>query len=167
MRLITTKSGAQAGKYELVNPIFGQKVKTMLSKYLWITGSLIIATLGSIHLYLTFFTTAFSSRNEQMIQQMKASSPMLSPAINVWKAWIGFNASHSSGLLFIGLLNFYLALRYFDHLQSDSFFFIITILTIGFYVWLAGKYWFTIPLIGVSMALICFVSSYVLTWVND
>ncbi|WP_420146506.1 LIC_13387 family protein [Spirosoma sp.] len=139
----------------------------MLSKYLWMTGSLTIATLGSIHLYLTFFTTAFSSTNEKMVQQMQASSPMLSPAINMWKAWIGLNASHSSGLLFMGLLNFYLALRYFGHVQSDPFFFIITILTIGFYVWLAEKYWFTIPLLGVLMALICFVVSYVLTLTND
>lgn len=139
----------------------------MLSKYLWMTGSLIIATLGSIHLYFTFFTTAFSSRNEQMIQQMKASSPILNPAINMWKAWIGFNASHSSGLLFIGLLNFYLAFRYFGHVESDPFFFFITILTIGFYGWLAKKYWFTIPFVSVSMALVCYVVSYVLTLVND
>ncbi|GAB4044137.1 LIC_13387 family protein [Spirosoma jeollabukense] len=139
----------------------------MLSKYFWMTGSLIIATLGSIHLYLTFFTTAFSSGNEQMIEQMKASSPMLSPAINMWKAWIGFNASHSSGLLFIGLLNFYLALRYFGQVQSDPFFFFMTVLTIGFYGWLAEKYWFTIPFVGVLVALICYVISYVLTLVND
>ncbi|GAB3923598.1 hypothetical protein GCM10028804_22320 [Larkinella terrae] len=131
------------------------------------TGSLIIAGLGCIHLYLTFFTAAFSSTNENMIQQMKASSPVLSPAITMWKAWIGFNASHSSGLLFIGLLNFYIALRYFGTVQFDPLFFIITILTIGFYVWLAEKYWFNIPLLGVSMALICFVASFVLTLIND
>ena len=139
----------------------------MLAKYLWMTGSLIIVTLGSIHLYLTFFTAAFSSRNEPMIQQMKASSPMLNPALNMWKAWIGFNASHSNGLLFIGLVNFYLALRYFGYVQSDPFFFLVTILTIGFYVWLAQTYWFTIPLIGVSIALICFVVSCVLCLVNN
>ncbi|WP_461127661.1 LIC_13387 family protein [Spirosoma aerophilum] len=150
-----------------MKPIFGQTLKTMLSKYLWMTGSLIIATLGSIHLYLTFFTTAFWSRNEQMIQQMKVSSPLLNPAINMWKAWIGFNASHSSGLLFIGLLNFYLALRYFGYLQTDPFFFFLTILTVGFYSWLAKTYWFTIPFVGVSMALICYLISFVLALVND
>ncbi|WP_449448595.1 LIC_13387 family protein [Spirosoma aureum] len=131
------------------------------------TGSLIIITLGCIHLYLTFFTTAFSSRNEPMIQQMKATSAMLNPAINMWKAWIGFNASHSSGLLFIGLVNFYLALRYFSSVQSDPFFFLATIFAIGFYVWLAQRYWFTLPLVGVSIALICFVASYILSLVND
>ncbi|QHV99336.1 hypothetical protein GJR95_31905 [Spirosoma endbachense] len=97
---------------------------------------------------------------------MKTSSALLSPAINMWKAWVGFNASHSIGLLFIGLINFYLALRYFGHLQADPFFFISTLLTIGFYVWLAKTYWFTIPLMGVSIALLCFVVSYVLTLVN-
>lgn len=138
-----------------------------MSKYLWMTGSLITASLGSIHLYYTFFTTAFSSSNQKMIQAMKSSSPILSPEINMWKAWIGFNASHSSGLLFVGLLNFYLALRYFGQVASDPFFSIITILTIGFYVWLAEKYWFTIPFVGVSVALICFVVSYALTLIDN
>lgn len=106
----------------------------MLAKYLWITGSLLITVLGIIHLYYTFFTTAFSSRNEKMIQEMKSSSPILSQEINMWKAWIGFNASHSTGLLFIGFINLYLAIRYFRILQADHFFFIFTILAIGFYV---------------------------------
>ncbi|MGF7214124.1 hypothetical protein GGR92_000264 [Spirosoma lacussanchae] len=139
----------------------------MLSKYLWMTGSLIIAALGGIHLYLTFFTTAFLSENKQMVEQMKASKPVLSPAINMWKAWIGFNASHSSGLLFIGLINFYLAFRYFGYVRSDPFFFIMTILTTGFYAWLARTYWFTIPFMGVSTALICYVVAYVVILMNQ
>ncbi|WP_461093124.1 LIC_13387 family protein [Spirosoma gilvum] len=139
----------------------------MLSKYLWMTGSMIIASLGSIHLYYTFFSTAFSSTNQTMIHQMEVSSPILSPDMTMWKAWLGFNASHSSGLLFLGLLNFYLALRYFDQLQSDPIFFIITLLAIGVYVWLAKRYWFSIPLMGLSLALIFFVASSVLTLVND
>jgi len=131
------------------------------------TGSLIIAALGSIHLYLTFFTTAFLSGNKQMVEQMKSSTPMLSPSINMWKAWIGFNASHSSGLLFIGLINFYLALRYFDYVRSDSFFFIITILTIGFYAWLAQTYWFSVPFMGILTALLSYLVAYGVILMNQ
>ena len=97
---------------------------------------------------------------------MKASSPILTQEITMWKAWIGFNGSHSSGVLFIGIINFYLALRYFNILQSDHFFFIFNILTISFYVWLAEKYWFNIPFVGLLIALVCFLSSYMLTLVN-
>ena len=138
----------------------------MIAKYLWQAGSILIALLGSIHLYFTFFTNKFSSVNETMIDQMKASSPILTQDITMWKAWIGFNGSHSSGAIFIGVLNFYLALRYFAVLQSDHFFFIFNILTIGFYVWLAKEYWFSAPFTGLAITFICFIVSYILTVVN-
>ena len=138
----------------------------MIAKYLWQVGSLISVTLGSIHMYLTFFTNKFSSLNEKMIAEMKVSSPILTQDITMWKAWIGFNGSHSMGILFIGVINFYLALPYFAVLQSDHLFFLGTILTISFYVWLAKEYWFAIPFISLSIALICFIVSYVLTIIS-
>lgn len=138
----------------------------MIAKYLWLIGSTLIVTLGIIHLYYTFFTGAFSSLNEKMIGEMKSSSPILSQEINMWNAWIGFNGSHSSGLIFIGLTNFYLALRHFSDLESNHFFFIFNILTIGFYLWLAVRYWFTIPVVGLSVVLVLFVVSYVLTMLS-
>jgi len=138
----------------------------MLAKYLWEIGSIIIVILGSIHLYYTFFTNKFFSRNEKMIEEMKSTSPVLTKGTTMWNAWIGFNASHSSGAIFIGIINFYLAIQYFTVLQSDNFFFLFNILTIGFYAWLAKKYWFKIPFAGLLMTLICFFVSYILTMIN-
>jgi hypothetical protein len=138
----------------------------MLAKYLWEIGSIIIVILGSIHLYYTFFTNNFFSRNEKMIEEMKSTSPVLTKGTTMWNVWIGFNASHSSGAIFIGIINFYLAIQYFTVLQSDNFFFLFNILTIGFYVWLAKKYWFKIPFAGLLMTLICFFVSYILTMIN-
>lgn len=138
----------------------------MIAKYLWETGSTIIAGLASIHMYYTFFTDKFSSRNEKMIGDMQSSSPIISKELTMWQAWIGFNASHSAGGIFIGIINFYLADQYFTVLQTDNFFFLFNILTIGFYVWLAKKYWFKIPLIALVLTLACFISSYILTMVN-
>ncbi|UFH54487.1 LIC_13387 family protein [Spirosoma sp. KNUC1025] len=138
----------------------------MIAKYLWAIGSVPAVVLGIIHLYYTFFTNGFSSANEKMIEEMKSSSPILTREITMWKAWIGFNGSHSSGVMFIGIINFYVALRYFNVLQSDHFFFVFNILTIGFYLWLAEKYWFNIPFLGLLLTLVCFTASYVLTLVN-
>lgn len=134
----------------------------MTSKYLWQLGSIIITLLGLTHLYYTFFTNKFSSKNENMVAEMKSSYPILTKKTTMWKAWIGFNASHSSGAIFIGIINFYLTAKYFSILRSDHLFFVINILTIGYYIWLAKKYWFKIPLIGLSVSLVCFVLSYVL-----
>ncbi|HTE10706.1 MAG TPA: hypothetical protein VK645_07040, partial [Chitinophagaceae bacterium] len=105
-------------------------------------------------------------RNEKVIEEMKTSFLILTKETTFWKAWIGFNASHSSGVIFIGIINFYLAAQYFAVLQSAHFFFIFNILTMGFYTWLARKYWFKIPLAGILIALVCFIVSYILTMLN-
>jgi hypothetical protein len=135
----------------------------MTSKYLWELGSLIIGILGAIHLYYTFFTKKFSSKNENLTTEMKSSYPILTKQTTMWKAWIGFNASHSSGAIFIGMINFYLAVKYFSIFQTDHLFFLFNILIVAFYVWLAKKYWFKIPFIGILVTLICFTVSYILT----
>ena len=138
----------------------------MIAKYLWETGAVILALLGSIHLYYTFFSNKFSSRNEKVVDEMKTSTPILTKETTIWKAWIGFNASHASGVIFIGLINLYLAIEYFNVLQSGHFFFLFNIMTISFYVYLAKKFWFKIPLVGVLAVLLCFVVSYILTIIN-
>ena len=135
----------------------------MVAKYLWEIGSIAIMLLAGTHLYFTFFTNKFSSRNTRLIEDMQSSSPILTNKLTMWNAWIGFNASHSMGGIFIGIVNLYLAIRYFSILQSDHFFFIFNILTITFYVWLATKYWFKTPLRGLTITLACYCASYVLT----
>ena len=138
----------------------------MLSKYLWEIGSIILVILGTIHLYYTFFSNKFSSKNKNAISEMKNSSPILTNDTTMWKAWIGFNASHSSGAIFIGVLNLFLAFKYFSTLQSEHFFFIFNLLTIAFYLWLAKKYWFKIPFIGILISFTCYAVSYCLVLFN-
>jgi hypothetical protein len=135
----------------------------MAANYLWILGSLIITGLGTIHLVLTFFSKMFSPRNEKLENDMNTVNPILTKQTTMWKAWIGFNASHSIGAMFFGLLNSYLAIKHFNIMQSENFFFFLDILTIGFYFWLAKKYWFKIPLIGIAITFFCYLISFVLT----
>ncbi len=136
------------------------------SQYFWILGSVIITFLGIIHLVYTFFTNKFLPRNENLKKEMHLTSPILTKETTMWNAWIGFNASHSSGAIFIGVINIYLAVKHFSILQTEHFFFLFNITTIGFYVWLAKKYWFKAPLIGISITFICFVVSYILVIIN-
>lgn len=139
----------------------------MLAKYLWESGSIIIVILGVTHLYYTFFTDKFSSRNENMMDEMKKSYPKLTDEMTIWKAWTSFNATHSTGAIFIGIINLYLAINYFAILQSDHFFFLFTIFTMGFYLWLALKYWFKFIFRAILMVMVCFIISYILTIVGN
>ncbi|CAN5206453.1 hypothetical protein BH09BAC1_BH09BAC1_18820 [soil metagenome] len=138
----------------------------MAAQYLWQIGSVIIAVMAGLHLQMTFFSNKFSSRNEKMVADMKTSHPNLTNKMTMWNAWIGFNATHSMGGIFIGVINFYLAARYFEVLQADHFFFIFNIITISFFVWLAKTYWFRTILIGVSLVWLCYVAAYILTLVR-
>lgn len=135
----------------------------MIPQTLWFLGSLILMILGTIHLYYTFYSNKFSPRKSNVEDEMKSTSPVLTSKTTMWKAWVGFNASHSIGAMFIGIINSYIALRYFDVIRNDIFFFLFNIITIAFYVWLAKRYWFKIPLIGVTITLICFLISFILT----
>ena len=134
----------------------------MIAKYFWELGSLIILGLGSIHLFYTFFTNKFKSRNEIVMSEMKKSHFILTKETTFWKAWIGFNASHASGALFIGILNCYLAFRHFQFLTANDFLPLFSIATIIFYAWLAKTFWFRIPLFGILLTLICYLASFIL-----
>lgn len=127
------------------------------AKILWTAGSAIFFILGSIHLYYTFFSHKFDARDRSVIAGMKNTSPVLTPETTMWKAWVGFNASHSAGAIFIGLVNILSAVQHFSWLANSMLFILLNLLTTGFYLWLAKKYWFRIPFLGMLIATACFL----------
>ena len=133
----------------------------MIEKYLWIAGSMPFIVLGTIHLLYTFFTNKFSSGNNTLEEEMKISFPILTKETTMWKAWIGFNASHSSGVIYIGLINLILAIKYFYIVKSPVFL-LLNIVTVLFYLWLARKYWFKTPFTGVLISACCFIAAAVI-----
>lgn len=138
----------------------------MIARYLWEAGSVIIGLMGLSHLRATLWTNKLFPRNAALIEEMKKSSVVLTEELTMWKAWMGFNATHSSGAMFIGITNFYLALTSFTFLQSSQFLLICTLLAMVFYVWVAAKYWMKIVLGMLSVATACFIVAYILMMMN-
>jgi hypothetical protein len=136
----------------------------MLVKIFWLTGSSIFLVLGGLHLYYTFFTNKFSSRNKNAEMEMKNTHPLLTKDTTMWNAWIGFNASHSSGAIFIGLINIILVLQYFTVLHNSVSLHLLNIVTSVFYCWLGKKYWFRIPFTGILVSTFCFLVAAFLTF---
>jgi hypothetical protein len=132
------------------------------SKYLWISGSVVFGLLGTVHLILTFFTNSFVPRDQKLIQVLERTPPKLSEEISMWKAWIGFNASHSSGIIFLSVINCFIAFKLFPAVHKSDFYFLFNIATVVFYVFLAAKYWFVPPLIGTCITLACYLVAYIL-----
>ena len=136
----------------------------MLVKLLWLTGAAIFLVLGTLHLLYTFFTNKFNVRNKEVMVAMKNTSPVLTKATTMWKAWIGFNASHSSGAIFFGLINIILVLQYFPVVRNSPSLHLLNDSTVLFYLWLGKKYWFKIPFTGILISAACFITATIITF---
>ncbi|MEO5581270.1 MAG: hypothetical protein ABIR66_01150 [Saprospiraceae bacterium] len=137
----------------------------MIERIFWILGSLPFIILGTLHLAFTFWTDKFSSRNTSLVEEMKISYPILTRRTTMWKAWMGFNASHSSGAIYLGFINLFLAIQ-FPGILANPVLEILTLFTVLFYLWLAKKYWFTIPFTGILISLGCYSVSAILMMFN-
>lgn len=127
-----------------------------MEKYLIIIGSTILLLLGTIHLVYTFFTNRLSPRSNTTIEVMKSEYPVLTKDTTMWKAWVGFNASHSAGIIFFAKINIFIALYAFELFQESVHILILDNGFMLFYLFLAKKYWFQTPLIGILLASIFF-----------
>ncbi len=116
--------------------------------YLFAAAGTIYFALGAIHWWYTFYTRRFNPEVPELMAQMKAISPRISKGTTVWKAWMGFNASHSTGAMFFGFVLVYLPTA----LDESAIFTTVTVINSLYYVWLARTYWFRIPLIGTAVA---------------
>jgi hypothetical protein len=142
------------------------KTDDMFAMILWLSGSVIFLVLGTLHLYYTFFTNKFKTRNKNTEIEMKNTSPVLTKDTTMWKSWIGFNASHSAGAIFIGLINAILAVQYFSILQNSVSLLLLNCITVIFYLWLAKRYWFSIPFTGILITACCFVTASLILFLS-
>jgi len=124
----------------------------MLSQVLIAGSSTIVLFLGTIHLAYTFASTKLLPRDPLVVEQMKRDTLVISKQTTVWNAWIGFNASHSLGLMLFGATYGYLAIFRFEELLGAKVLLLIGAIFLLSFVVLANRYWFRIPLAGVAIA---------------
>lgn len=117
--------------------------------------------LGSIHLLYTFWGNKLHPGDQAVQEAMNATPMVLTPETSVWRAWIGFNASHSMCALLFGLVFGFLAIAHPDLLFRSAYLQLLGVVTLVGLVVLARLYWFSIPFAGVSAALACFLAGLV------
>lgn len=134
----------------------------LMEQLLLITGASIIGILGTIHLLYTFFSNKFEAYDSSVTEAMKATPPILTKETSVWKAWIGFNASHSLGAILVAGVYIPLTVSYFKIIQQSIWFSFLPVFIGLSYLFLAKKYWFKIPFIGILISTICFIGAAIL-----
>lgn len=112
----------------------------------------VVFLLGLAHLVYTFSGPKFDPREPELKARMMAVSPVISRQTTMWRAWIGFNASHSYGALLFGAVWAYLALAHPMFLFQSTFLLALGLLLLVAYVVLAKVYWFSIPFRGIVLA---------------
>jgi hypothetical protein len=129
----------------------------MLARGLVTASSAILSSLGSIHLLYTYWGTKLLPRDAGLIEAMQNTQLRLTAETTVWRAWIGFNASHSLCAIFFGLIYGYLAMAQPELLFRSLYLQAVGLGLLLAFVVLAKLYWFSIPFVGVSLALACYV----------
>jgi len=126
------------------------------------SSSFILLFLGSVHLLYTFRGTKLHPRDHAVQSAMAGDSPVLTHQTTMWRAWIGFNASHSYGAMLFGLVYGYLALFQPAVLFGSAFLITVALAFLAGLLVLAKAYWFSIPYRGVLLSISLFVAALVL-----
>jgi hypothetical protein len=120
-------------------------------------SSAIVLVLGLMHLLYTFYGPKLLPRDPELQTRMQEVSPVITRQTTMWKAWVGFNASHSYGLILFGAVYGYLALVHSAFLFRSVFLLSLGLILLFGYVFLAKKYFFRIPLGAVVLATFLYV----------
>ena len=135
----------------------------MAARILMALSASIVLTLGVLHLVSTFWGPSLTPRDPALQSSMSQSSPMVTNETTMWRCWMGFNASHSMGLILFGLIYGYLALAHGQLLFRSPFLLVVGLAMVVGMVVLCKVYFFSWPLTGVSISLACYVASIALS----
>ncbi|WP_125169961.1 LIC_13387 family protein [Leptospira perolatii] len=140
----------------------------LISKVLFLIGCVPYIFLGTAHIVLTFKdmkkSSALSPANLKVRTSMEESNLKLTNETTIWKAWIGFNFSHGMGAVFFGFIYLWIGISDFGFLLANWLLLPLAIVISLSYLILSLRFWFSKPTIGISIASVMFVASYVTSW---
>ncbi len=141
------------------------KTSSPMIAILLILGGAVLGVLGGLHAIYTLLDLRKPRRlvpvDPSVAHAMANSALRLSGGgTDMWRAWIGFNFSHSLGVLLFGALAVWAGSR----INTLPVAIMPALTLIGcIYLVLALLYWFRIPAIGIAIGTGCFAAAWVLS----
>jgi hypothetical protein len=135
----------------------------MAARVLMVVSASIAFTLGVVHLVYTFWGPNLTPRDSALEISMRQISPVITKETTIWRCWVGFNASHSMGLILFGLIFGFLAAAHGQLLFHSLFLLVVGLAMLGGFVVLSKIYFFSAPFAGMSVALACYIASIALS----
>jgi hypothetical protein len=142
---------------------WGNRESILAARILMVLCASIVFTLGVVHLVYTFWGPKLTPRDPALQVSMSQISPVITNETTMWRAWVGFNVSHSIGLILFGLVFGFLALAHGQLLFQSPFLLVVGLAMLGGFVVLCKIYFFSVPLTGISISLACYVASIALS----
>jgi len=137
-----------------------------VSRYLFLAGGLVLVLLGVAHAILTprhpAQSTGLSPSDPQLAAIMSRTHVRLTRRLDMWLAWVGFNFSHSLGLVVLGGLVLLIGRSEASFSANAAVFVPFASVSSAIYVLLAAKYWFRTPILGFGLCCLLFLSSWLL-----
>ena len=134
----------------------------MTAMGLMFASAAILLGLGGLHLVFTFWGNRLRPRDPSLPALMRESSLVLTSETDMWRAWVGFNASHSMGAILFGLIYGYLSLKQPALLFGSPFLLSVGALMLAGYALLGKFYWFSVPFTGICLSCLCYLAACLL-----
>ena len=133
-------------------------------RFLLELGGGIFLLLGILHALYTFLDIREPRRlvpqEPSVALAMAESSVRLARGgTTMWRAWVGFNFSHSLGAILFGMLCVGAGLV-LGTLVLPAWILFVLVLIALLYVGLSVLYWFRIPTMGIALATVCLVIAW-------
>ena len=112
----------------------------LAAKLLMVLSASIMFTLEVVHLVYTFWGPKLTPRDPALQISLSQIAPVITKQTTMWRCWLGFNASHSMGLILFGLVFGFLALAHDDLLFQSPFLFVVGLAVLGRLVVLCKVY---------------------------
>jgi len=136
-----------------------------LSRYLLLAGAVPFVLLGVAHAFLTprrlDRAGALSPADPHLAELMSRTHLRLTRRTDMWLAWVGFNYSHSLGLMVLGGLALLVGGNEPLFAAGAPIFVPFAFLASTIYLLLAIRYWFRTPILVCSLSCLLFLCSWI------
>ncbi len=134
-----------------------------ISRGLLIAGAAIFLLLGTAHGLMSLLDLRkprfFTPPDPSLRLAMQQASARLHPHINLWNAWMGFNLSHSLGVMMFGAALLDVGVLHPLVFTRSILLQLLAPTVAGLYLLLSMRFWFYKPTIGCALALACFAAA--------
>jgi hypothetical protein len=133
---------------------------------LFLAGAIPFLLLGTMHAVHTpkqpTERKGLSPSDPTLADSMARSSILLTRRTDMWRAWVGFNLSHSLGLVLLGVMVVLVGRTSASFGYNAGLFLPLAVVVSTAYLILGVAYWFRTPVIGMGICLFLFTAAWAL-----